>query len=58
MFRAHSARHQERQMYQYNLWQQSFYVGGQMVCRLEVEQLDHQHRMIVTRGCMDTVCLS
>ena len=24
-------------LYQYNLWEQSFYVGGWVVCRLEVD---------------------
>ena len=36
MFRAHSAHHQGDKLHQYNLWQQSFYVGGLVVYRLEV----------------------
>ena len=51
MFRAHRAHHQERQIVSI---QPLVAVGGRVVCT----RYGHQHRVIVTRGCIDTICLS
>ena len=53
MFRARHAHHQERQILSIQPLV-TFYVGGRNVCT----NLGHQHKMTVTRGCIDTICLS
>jgi len=51
------AHHQENQLYQYNLWYMSLYVGDHFVCRSSrtCTRNDHRHRVTYTRGCTDTV---
>jgi len=60
MFQAHSAHHQERHIVSI---QPLVAVGGRVVCRSEVSlptctRHGHRHRVTVTRGCIDTICLS
>jgi len=40
-FELSSAHHQEIQLYQYDIWYMSFYVGDRLVCRAD----GHLHRM-------------
>ena len=63
MFRAHRAHHQERQIVSIQplvtvilcRWPRCVQVGSLLpTCT----HLGHQHRMTVTRGCIDTICLS
>jgi hypothetical protein len=58
MFRAHRAHHQERQIVstQPLVTVTLFTVSGRVVCRSEVH--GHRHRVTVTSGCVDTICLS
>jgi hypothetical protein len=51
MFRAHRAYHQERQIVSI---QSLVTVGGRVMCTRH----GYQHRVTVTRGCIDTICLS
>jgi hypothetical protein len=63
MFRAHCAHNQERQIVSIQplvtvilcWWSSCVQVGSILpTCT----HLGHQHRMTVTRGCIDTICLS
>ena len=64
MFRAHSAHHQERKIVSIQpvvtvilcWWPRCVQVGRTLLptCTLR----GHQHRMTVTRGCVETLCLS
>jgi len=68
MFRAHSAHHQERQIVPIQAqvtvilwwWPRSVQVGRSYQVSLlpTCTHLGHHHRMTVTRGCIDTICLS
>ena len=54
------AHHQENQLYQYNIWYMSLYVGDRFVCRSESSfptctQSGHRHRVTYTRCCIDTI---
>jgi hypothetical protein len=51
------AHRQENQLYQYNLWYMSFYVGDRFVCRSfpTCTRNGHRHRVTYTRGCIDTI---
>jgi len=51
MFQAHYAHHQEREIVSI---QTRVAIGGRVVCT----QRGHQHRVTVTRRCIDTICLS
>ena len=61
-FQAHRAHHQERQIVSIQplvtvilcWWPRCVQIGRRLTCT----HLDHQHRMTVTRGCVDTICLS
>ena len=55
-FEQPSAHHQENQLYQYIIWYISLWVDGRLVCRSETCIPDgHLHRVIYTRGCIDTI---
>ena len=62
IFRAHRAHHQERQIVSIQplvtvilcWWPRCVQVGFLPTCT----QCGHHHRMTVTRGCIDTICLS
>jgi len=64
MFRAHRAHHQERQITSIQplvivilcWWPRCVQVGRRLLPTCT--HLGHQHRMTVTRGCIDTICLS
>jgi hypothetical protein len=49
--------HQENQLYQYNIWYVSLFVGDRLVCRsVPACILDgHLHRVTRTRCCNDTI---
>jgi hypothetical protein len=56
MFRAHRTHHQERQIVSIQplVTVTLFTVGGRVVSTRH----GHRHRVTVTRGCIDTICLS
>ena len=56
MFRAHRARHQERQIV--SIQPLAEMCAGWKKNLPTRTHLGHQHRMTVTRGCIDTICLS
>jgi len=64
MFRAHNAHHQERQIVSIQplvtvilcWWPRCMQVGWSLLPTCT--HLGHQHRMTVTRGCIETICLS
>ena len=64
MFRTHSAHHQERQIFSIQplvtvilcWWPRCVQVGRSLLTTCT--HLGTQHRMTVTRGCIDTICLS
>jgi len=64
MFRAHRAHHQERQIVSIQplvtvtlcWWPRCVQVGRSLLPTCT--HLGHQHRMTVTRGCIDKICLS
>jgi hypothetical protein len=58
MFRAHRAHHQERQIV--STQPLVTVTLCRLPCRVQVgcELQFHRHRVTVTRGCVDTVCLS
>ena len=54
-----TAHHQESQLYQYDIWYMSPYIGNQLVCRLGSIQAcipdGHIYRMAYTRCRTDTI---
>ena len=54
-FERPSAHHQDRQLYQYDLWYMSLYVGDRVVCMYTCIPRGNLHRVTYTRGCTDTI---
>jgi len=61
-FEQPSAHHQESQLYQYDLWYMSLYVGDRVVCRfiwnISIQTYipyGHLHTVTYTRGRIDTI---
>ena len=57
-FEQPSAHHQESQLYQYDLWYMSLYVGGRVVMQVPSKPAlphGHLHRVTYTRGRIDTI---
>jgi len=50
-----SAHHQESQLYQYDLWYMSLYVGDRVVCRFRWNCSSYLHTVTYTRGRIDTI---
>ena len=54
-FKHPCAHHQENQLYQYDIWYTSFYVGDRLVCRSACIPDGHLHRVTYTRCHIDTI---